>query len=112
LPSFDDGWSAEDWQVFFNEQADIAGRRLPRREAEARAFACCVAEWLNRNPMRSSPECCLGCGGDDHASDPLLPCGVESAGHAWLHSRCWKAWYAGRKVEAVAELAARGIAPR
>ncbi len=35
-----------------------------RAEAEARAFACCVAEWLNRNPVRSPPGRCLGCGGD------------------------------------------------
>jgi hypothetical protein len=23
---------------------------LPRAEAEGQAFACCVVEWLNRNP--------------------------------------------------------------
>ncbi|MFZ1885531.1 MAG: hypothetical protein WAU53_18520 [Rhodoplanes sp.] len=50
---------------------------LPREEAEARAFACCVVEWLNRIPMRSRPWHCLGCGGREHAHDPLLPYGVE-----------------------------------
>ena len=61
----DDGWSAEDWQAFFDERAGIAefDGGLPRAEAEARAFACCVAEWLNRNPVRSPPGRCLGCGG-------------------------------------------------
>ena len=46
-----DGWSAEDWQAFFDERAGIAefDGGLPRAEAEARAFACCVVEWLNRN---------------------------------------------------------------
>ena len=29
---------------------------------------------------------------------------------AWLHSRCWPAWYATRKVEAVTALAAMGFA--
>ena len=108
----DDGWSAEDWQVFFDERAGIAefDGGLPRGQAEARAFACCVVEWLNRNPVRSPPGRCLGCGGGDHAHDPLLPYGIESTGHAWLHSRCWPAWYAGRKAEAVAALAAMGIA--
>jgi hypothetical protein len=64
---------------------------LPRAGAEARAFGCCAAEWLNRNPVRSPPGRCLGCGNDDHAHDPLLPFGIESTGHAWLHSRCWSA---------------------
>ena len=108
-----DGWSAEDWQVFFDERAAIAelDSGLPRADAEARAFAWCAVEWLNRNLMCSSPGRCLGCGGGDHGHDPLLPFGSGITGHAWLHSRCWPAWYAGRKAEAVAALAAMGIAP-
>ena len=62
-----DGWSAEDWQVYFDERAGIAefDGGLPRAEAEARAFECCVAEWLNRNPACSSPGRCLECGGKE-----------------------------------------------
>ena len=99
----EDGWSAEDWQVFFDERAGIVefDGGLPRAEAEAHAFACCVVEWLNRNPERSPPGRCLGCGDREHAHDPLLPYGVEPAGHAWLHSRCWPAWYEARKAKAV-----------
>jgi hypothetical protein len=37
------------------------------------------------------------------------PC-IESTGHAWLHSRCWPIWHAGRKAEAIAALAALWIA--
>ena len=109
-----DGWSAEDWQVFFDERAGIAefDSGLPRPQAEARAFECCVAEWLNRNPVRSPPGRCLGCGGDQCSHDLLLPYGIETTGYAWLHSRCQRAWYAGRKAEAVAGLAAMGIAAR
>jgi hypothetical protein len=82
-----DGWSADDWQVFFDERAGIAefNGGLPCREAEARAFACCVVEWLDRNPRCSPPGPCLGCGAAEHAGDPLLPFGTESIGHAWLH---------------------------
>ena len=60
-----DGWSAEDWQVYFDERAGIAefDGGLSRAEAEAQAFECCVAEWLNRNPVCSSPGRCLECGG-------------------------------------------------
>jgi hypothetical protein len=106
-----DGWSAEDWQVFFDERAGIIefDGGLPRAEAEAQAFACCVVEWLNCNPERSRTGRRLGCGDREHAHDPLLPYGVEPAGHAWLHSRCWPAWYEARKAKAVAALKAMGI---
>jgi hypothetical protein len=52
-----DGWSAEDWRVVFDERAGIAefDGGLSRAAAEASAFTDCVAEWLNRNPMRSPP---------------------------------------------------------
>jgi len=101
-----DGWSAEDWQVYFDERAGIAefDGRLSRAEAEARAFECCLAEWLNRNPVCSSPGHCLECGGREHEWDKLLPYGNEPAGHAWLHSRCWETWHAKRKAKAVATL--------
>lgn len=109
-----DGRSGEDWRAFFDERAAIAefDGGLPRDQAEARAFACCVAEWLNRNPMRSRAGRCLGCGGGEHAHDALLPFGSEPTGHAWLHSRCWDAWHASRKAEAVAALATFGISLR
>jgi hypothetical protein len=107
----DGAWSVEDWLVFFEERAGIAEFRggLPGEKAEARAFACCAVEWLNRNFVRSQPGRCLGCCGGDSAHDPLLPHGVESTGHAWLHSRCWAAWHAARNAEAVAALEAMGI---
>jgi hypothetical protein len=106
----EDGWSAEDWQVFFDERAGIVefDGGLPRAEAAAQALDCCVVEWLNHNRERSPARRCLDCGGRDHAYDPLLPYGVEPTGHAWLHSRR-PAWYAARKARAVAALAAMGI---
>jgi hypothetical protein len=97
--------------AFFDERAGIAefDGGLSRLSAEARAFAFCVAEWLNRNPARSPPGRCLGCGEAEHAHDALLPFGTEPTGHAWLHSRCWDAWHAGRNAEAVAALSNFGI---
>lgn len=114
LRTGNDGWSGEDWRALFDERAAIAefDGGLPRAQAKARAFACCVAEWLNRHPVRSPPGRCLGCGGSEHAHDTLLPFGTEPTGHAWLHSRCWDAWHAGRKAEAVAALYIIGIAMR
>ena len=59
--------------------------------------------------MRSPPGRCLACGDGDHGHDLLKPFGIETTGHAWLHSACWPAWYAGRKAEAVAALEAMNI---
>ncbi|QYK45928.1 MAG: hypothetical protein KF794_04330 [Xanthobacteraceae bacterium] len=111
LRTGNDGWSGEDWWTLFDERAAIAEFEggLPRSSAEARAFECCVVEWLNRNPVRSPSGRCLGCGGSEHAHDKLLPFGIEPTGHAWLHSRCWPAWHAARKAEAIAALATMGI---
>ncbi len=107
----DDGWNAGDWRVFFDERAGIAefDGGLPRPEAEVRAFACCVAEWMNRHPLTSSPDRCLACDGGDSANDPLLPFGTDTHGHAWLHSRCWAGWHQARKADAVTALVAMGV---
>ena len=106
-----DGWSAEDWQMFFDERAGIVefDGGVPRSKAEVQAFACCVSEWMNRHPAISSPDGCLACGGSDSAHDPLLPFGADSHGHAWLHSRCWKGWHEVRKEAAIAALTVMGI---
>lgn len=106
----DDGWSALDWWTFFGERARMAVvHGLTGIEAEARAFDCCVVEWLNRNPVPSPLGRCLGCCQAGHSDDPLLPFGIESSGHAWLHSRCWPSWHAGRKADAVTALMKLGI---
>jgi hypothetical protein len=111
LRSTDDELSAEDWQVFFDERAGIAefDGGLSRGYAEVGAFECCVADWLRRNPARSLSERCATCG-SVHEHKSLLLYGVETTGNPWLHSRCWPAWDAGRKAEAVAALEAIGIA--
>ena len=105
------GWSAEDWQAFFGERAGIAefNGRLPRQQAEAAAFEHCVAEWRRRNLTASEPGRCCVCGCGDDNGDPLLPHGVESTGHAWLHTRCWQPWRDRRTAEAIAALAAAGV---
>ena len=106
-----DGWSANDWHVFFDERAGIAefDHGVSRDQAEALAFASCVVEWLNRNPIRSQQGRCLGCGGLEQTHDPLVPFGGQSYGHAWLHSRCWPTWHAKLKAEAIMALATMGI---
>lgn len=106
-----DSWSAEDWLAFYDERAGIAefDGGLTHSEAEARAFTCCVAEWLNRHPVRSPPDHCLGCGGTERLGDPLSHFGTDAAGHAWLHPRCRGAWESKRRTAAAAALAAIAI---
>jgi hypothetical protein len=109
-----DGWSPYDWLAYFDERAGIAEHDggLSREQAEAHAFTCCVVEWRNRNPVRSPPGRCVGCGQAERAFDSLLPFGGETAGIAWLHPRCWQAWQTGRIADAVASLTKMGITGR
>jgi hypothetical protein len=108
-----DGWSAEDWGALFDERAGAAEHEggLPRAQAEARAFAYCVALWLYRNPARSAPGRCHACSEGERVNDPLLPFGTEANGHAWVHSGCWAAWYEARRASAIAAMIALGLKP-
>jgi len=108
-----DGWSAEDWQVFFDERAGIAefDGSLSRTEAEAYAFECCVVEWLNRHPCPSTPTRCAQCDGLGSTSAVVLPFGTEPGRHVWLHAECWATWQAARRGQAMKALALMGINP-
>jgi hypothetical protein len=106
-----DEWTAEDWLDFYEERAGVAefDGNVPRSQAEARAFACCIAEWLNRNPTRSTLGRCNECGGADRAHDRLLPFGTDRGEGAWLHLSCWPIWLQARQTEAIAALSIFGI---
>jgi len=108
-----DGWSAEDWRVFFDERAGIVefDGGLPRPEAEAHAFECCVVEWLNRHPWPSTSTRCAQCGGPGSTSAVVLPFGTEPGPHVWLHAECWAGWQEARRGRAVKALARMGINP-
>jgi hypothetical protein len=111
-------WDPVDWKAFFDERAAIAeyDSGLPRAEAEARAFDCCVAEWMLRNRINSSQDRCLECG-KSATYDALVPIGLIGSGEAWLHCGCVPAWRSARIAAAVAALsemniiAAPGTAP-
>ena len=110
-----DGWSGEDWWEFFEERAGIAefDAGLPRDQAEAQAFSCCVGEWLHRNPARSPSGRCDHCG---QSKGMLLPYltgySVKDPGHTWLHQECSRAWHQSRKQLASAALELVGIKNR
>jgi hypothetical protein len=106
------GWATELRRVYFDKRAEIAAsHRLPRGEAEALAFACCVIEWLNQHPTPSAPGRCVWCGKPESPSAVVLPFGAEPGTHTWLHAECWRAWHQRRRGEAVKALGAMGITP-
>jgi hypothetical protein len=108
----DDGCSGEDWREFFDERAGIAefDGGLPRDQAEALAFSCCVGEWLKRNPVQSPPGRCDHCG---QSKGMLLPYltgySVKDPGHTWLHQNCSSDWHRAYRAKAEAALKAMGI---
>ena len=60
-----DGWSAEDWQAFFDERAGIAEHDggFTRLDAEMSAFEDCVDHWLALHPpLANQHGYCLRCG--------------------------------------------------
>jgi hypothetical protein len=105
------GWTTDQWRAYFDKRSAVAESNdgLPRAEAEARASACCVIEWLNQHPAPSTPGRCARCGRPDSLRAVVLPFGTESGTHAWLHAECWPAWHQARRAEAIAALRAIGI---
>ena len=99
-------WTMQDWHEFFEERAGIiefdGGK--PREQAEVMAFECCVAEWMHRHPVPSTPGQCLECGQPAQTDDQLELFETEGTDQVWLHKRCWSVWYAGRKASAAAAL--------
>jgi hypothetical protein len=88
----------EDWQAFFNERAAIAEYEglMPRRMAEANAFARCIVEWVRRN--------CPVVTGGFHGGY-----GVESAVQIRLCSQSWPVWRPQEIFQAVKALKRMGI---
>jgi hypothetical protein len=106
-----DGWSAEDWRSFFEERAAITefDGGLSRTEAEAKALAFCIVEWLNRNPTPSAPGRCAWCGEAESRYAAVLPYGTDPGTHIWLHAECRPAWQEVRRSQATEALMRMGI---
>lgn len=103
-------WDASDWKAHFDERAAIReydGAML-RAEAEALASEDCLVTWLDHQHAATPAGVCAHCGHDGQ-HETVLPYGTERAGHAWLHGRCWPAWYDEKKQRAREALARMGI---
>ena len=97
-----DEWSAKDWKAFYDERTGIAefDGRQSRADAEAIAFECCIVEWLDRHPECSNPDRCAWCGEPYRDGNAVVPFGVDSGGHTWLHPECWSDWRQDRRERA------------
>ena len=96
-----DGWSPEDWRLYFEERAAVAefNGGLTHADAEAQAFESCIIQWLNRNPDSSAPGRCAWCGSAE-SQEAVLAFGIEPGTHTWLHSECWPLWHEHRRTKA------------
>jgi hypothetical protein len=118
---FPDGFGAEtpeavSWRCLLEEKADLVERvrGLARIEAMREAYKIVLAEWLNRQPVRTGDAAnnrCLWCGKFEKSAGDLRPFGSDARGVAWLHPDvCWRLWKEKRRAGAVAALQEIGIA--
>ena len=106
-----DYWNADDWRVFFDERAAIAEHEgeLPRLEAEAQAFECCVVEWMRRNPVAANePDRCILCSEGMEESEAIAFLN-GAGGHVLIHRDCYPGWMKRRRGEAIGALTAMGV---
>lgn len=96
-------WSAADWRAHYDERAGMLeyDGGLSRTEAEARAREWVTAEYMVRAHKPTVPGICAHCGAAGH-EQAVIPHGTVTAGHVWLHSRCWRVWY-DRQVQGARE---------
>jgi hypothetical protein len=111
LHSAKEGCSPEYWHVLFHQRAAFAefAGGLPRADAEAQAFECCIVEWLNRNATPSVAGRCLLCGQAEVNGAVVVPYGTQLGTHAWLHTECWPDWYELRRSQARQALTRIGL---
>ena len=101
----DDGWSAEDWQAFFDERAGIAefDGGLSRLDAEMyrlRGLRRSVG-WRLHPPVGGEHGYCLRCGSsvsDQDKSSVVVTCVGGTTGR--LHASCASDWKNRRRWEA------------
>jgi hypothetical protein len=99
-----DGWSAEDWQAFFDERAAIVEHDggFPRLDAEMSAFEDCVDHRLALHPpIAGEYRYCLRCGtpvSDQDKAGVVVTCVGGTIGR--LHDVCAPTWKNLRRWEA------------
>ena len=112
LLSGEEGWTAEDWRVYFEERAAVreCDGGLGRAAAERLALEDTVDLWLACHPAAPTSDRagCAHCGRRERDGDALLPI-LARGGHTWVHDHCWPAWYEHRRAQARDALAQMGV---
>jgi hypothetical protein len=65
-----------------------------------------IVRWLDQHPSPSQAGLCAHCGQSGCIGAVVVPFGVTSGTHAWLHAECWPAWHQARRAEALCALQA------
>ncbi len=63
-----------------------------------------INTWLNNNPVVTQPDRCAWCFKADQPDHAVVPFGIHSRGHVWLHGECWDTWQKHRRQMAVRAL--------
>jgi hypothetical protein len=101
--------TAAKWIKAFEDSVAVVLRirKVSRAEAEGVAFINTVNAFLDANRPNSDQNKCAHCGSSERPNE-LRPMG-GGARHSWVHNGCWPDWFARRRADAIAELAAMGI---
>ena len=115
LSNASSGWDATDWHAFYDERAGIAefDGGLSRPEAEARAWECSVAHWINMTPpVIDSADHCPVCGRPvGTIQTGAIPTARPGGGYVWLHRGCHAQFMIRRRVDARRALVGVGLKP-
>lgn len=68
-----------------------------------------IAAWLNNHPVLSPPDRCAWCFRPERPDHTVVPFGIHSRGHVWLHAECWDPWQQHRRQMATRALDNKNI---
>jgi hypothetical protein len=81
-------------------QSSVDGKSpIPGSEKLLKSLGEVTCKTSRSDPEAGDPTRCAHCGGGERSGAPVFPIGTEVTGHTWLHTECWRDWYAKRHHE-------------
>lgn len=68
------------------------------------AYQRAINTWLNNHPVVSQPDRCARCFRRERPDHAVIPFGIYTRGHVWLHGECWDPWQQHRRQMATRAL--------
>jgi hypothetical protein len=92
--------------LLFPEKAGFTEkRRSPHQETkDIDAYERAIITWLNENPIVNQPDRCAWCFRPELPDHAVVPFGIRTSGHVWLHGECWEPWQQHRRLMAARAL--------